>query len=876
MTDQNTSWTWLGFSPATGRLKVEGDPHSVLGLTAEDLIRSEDPLGILPGSVAGSLMEDRGIVRDSDLSIVILPGNARQCNTVTVIRERTPEYDLVSDMAAGVAAFTPDGTILGWNRRMSVLFGPRESDVKGRKASDILPSPVLYNWASVLSSAHMGHEVKVDFRPSGDRKLEGVLSRGGPGVIGLFLDSTENYSTAKRLRALNRLNQAYIQSTETGLILLDSRLRILLTNAAFSRISGERGLLTGMQLQDVLPEESYRWVHDASEKLLGEDRSEYSATIPFRRDDLGSLVVRHTLRAVRNETNQAVNFVCLFQDKTQLTRLKNDVDNLRKSLSGLAALSRGMVEMETGKAGDICETVMEITGSRAVNLYTYDPSETLRISGSSGKWPQGLNREEPGKLGFPAYVWRGEKICVIESPETGELSPFFSRCVILPLGRGVLNAGYVVVCDPSDSGASQAVLDSVASLARLYIGAMSGFPGRKTRDRTTGREDTALDPLLTSFPFPAAMFQKNGVLEDWNPAMESLTGISAEDCTQQDLLNMIDPDGKGFTLDSLASADPPDFEKDALVWRARKRDGSLTEPYKWNVSIMEHPRTFQGDYGFLLTAIPFSAVHGFKGGKDRASDELINILRMVEETVSLKKEKYSLEALSNLCLAFSQSGGIRFYREGELYASFRKEGEENGKDDWNAGPSLLLNGIEYEVRTTGGVDIPLLETVCEVVSSLRGELRKPCPETNNSSDYINNNAKKLVTFLERYCTDSIKQSTAVLHLVDKTDPFSGLARTMLFSGETAARAAELLGLALSVSSSRFRRVSSERFLAGLHASFTGMGLRPPSLSIAEGLPEVVIIPDIALQCISSLCRMMFPDELISFSATLEDHRAVPL
>ncbi len=80
---------------------------------------------------------------------------------------------------------------------------------------------------------------------------------------------------------------------------------------------------------------------------------------------------------------------------------------------------------------------------------------------------------------------------------------------------------------------------------------------------------------------------------------------------------------------------------------------------------------------------------------------------------------------------------------------------------------------------------------------------------------------------------------------------------MLFSGETAARAAELLGLALSVSSSRFRRVSSERFLAGLHASFTGMGLRPPSLSIAEGLPEVVIIPDIALQCISSLCRMMF-------------------
>ncbi len=876
MTDQNASWTWLGFSPATGKLTVEGDPHSVLGLSADQLSRSEDPLGMLPGSVAASLMEDRGIIRDTDLSIVILPGNARQFNTVTVIREKSPEYDLVSDVAAGVAAFSPDGTILCWNRRMSVLFGPRESDVKGRKASDILPSPVLYNWASIISSAHMGHEVRIDFRPSGDRKLEGVLSRGGPGVIGLFLDSTENYSTAKRLRALNRLNQAYIQSTETGLILLDSRLRILLSNGAFSRISGERGLLTGMQLHDVLPEGSYRWVHDASEKLLGEDRSEFSATVPFQRDDTGSLVVRHTLRAVRNEMNQAVNFVCLFQDKTQLTRLKSDVDDLRKSISGLAELSRQMVETETGETGDICERVMEITGSSAVNLYTYDPSETLRLSGSSGRWPQGAGREEPGRLGFPAYVWRGEKVCIIEAQETGELSPFFTRCVVLPLGKGVSNAGFLVVCDPSESGANPAVLDSVASLARLYLGPVSGVSGRKARDRSTAREDSGMVPVLASFPFPAAMFQKNGLPEDWNPAMEKLTGISAGDCTRQDLENMIDPDGKGFTLDSLASVGPPDFEENALVWRARKRDGSLTEPYKWNVSIMEHPRTFQGDYGFLLTAIPVSAVFRFKGGADRVSAEMIKVLRMFEETISRRDEENTLRAVSDLCLAYSPSGGLGFCREGELFTSFHKDHPGNTKAEWITGPSLLLDGVEYEVRITGGVDIPLLETVCEIVSCLRGKLREPCPDTEFSSDYINNSVKKLVLYMEKYCDYSVRQSEAVLHLVDKTDPFSGLARTMLFSGETAAKAAGLLRLALSVSSSGFRRVSLERFLSGLHASFTGMGLRPPSLSIAEGLPEVVIIPEVVLQCISSLCRIRFPEELMSFSASLEEYEGDPV
>ncbi|HPF32940.1 MAG TPA: PAS domain-containing protein, partial [Candidatus Sabulitectum sp.] len=276
------AWIRLSFTPSTGRLSVEGDPYSVLGKTREELTGATDPLSALPASVAGALVEGSGVTRDTELNLVLVPGDTRYSNSVTVILEKGHEYDLVSDMASGVAAFSTDGNILRWNRRMSYLFGPREEDVKGKNVEDILPPPVLYNWNSILSSVHLGHEVRLEFRPSGEKKLEGILSRGGPGIIGIFSDSSENYNTTKRLRALNRLNQAYIQSTETGLILLDTGLRVLLCNPGFERISGRKGSLIGLQLHDVLPDDSYRWVHEAWERLLGEERAEQSALVPFK------------------------------------------------------------------------------------------------------------------------------------------------------------------------------------------------------------------------------------------------------------------------------------------------------------------------------------------------------------------------------------------------------------------------------------------------------------------------------------------------------------------------------------------------------------------------------------------------------------------
>lgn len=861
MTEYSSSWTRLSFAPSTGRVSVEGDVYSVLGIAAEEITDSRDPLSVLPDSVAESLIEGNGIMRDTNLSIVIVPGDTRYANSVTVIKEKTPEYDLVTDIASGVAAFSPDGTILRWNRRMSFLFGPGERDVKGKKADDVLPAPVLYNWNSVLSSVHMGHEVRIEFRPSGDRKIEGVLSRGGPGVIGLFFDSTENYNTQKRLRTLNRLNQIYIQSTETGLILLDSRLRILLSNSGFASISEENGSLIGLQLHDVLPEESYRWVHEASERLLVEEKAEQTAIVPFRLGTGKELVVRHTLRAVRNEFNQAVNFVCLFQDKTEATGLRLEVDNLRKSLTGIAGIIEGMINSDSNR---LCEKIQDITGSSAVARYLFNPSETLELKESHGSWPPGVKKDEPGGLGFPAFAWRGDGIHRIEGPELGNLSGHFTFCIVLPLGKGVQNRGFLVLCNPSDAGKDKAVLDLVTALVQLRTG---NIPRKEalSGERISTQSHALLNHTLGSIPFPVGIFRRNGEAVYLNGFMESLAGISTRDFTKEDLAGLIDQGGRGLTLDSLASIEIPVSSVDRMIWRTLRRDGSLSAPCRFSVSIVEDPWLFSGDYGFLVTAVPLEQ-NLLQGGKTAPGSLPVEMLRSFIGIVTLQDEREVFSAVAKLCLENSLSGTIEFHRNGETAASFSKNDEEIMNGIWNTGPLFLLGGREYGTRISQGVNTTLLESICETLSSLRGSMIMK-PAFSESARNIAEDVQSLVVYLENFCMESVRQTNAVLNLVEPADTFAGFARTILYSADTAVRASELLKSALSITRENFRIVSLERFLSGFHSSFTERGLRPPSLSIEDRLPEVMIVPQTVLQAVTMLCESRFPESVVAFSAS---------
>ena len=853
------AWTRLSFTPSTGRLSVEGDPYSVLGKTREELTGATDPLAALPGSVAGALVDGNGVARDTELNLVIVPGDTRYSNSVTVILEKGHEYDLVSDMATGVAAFGTDGTILRWNRRMSYLFGPREEDVKGKNVEDVLPPPVLYNWNSILSSVHLGHEVRLEFRPSGEKKLEGVLCRGGPGIIGIFSDSSENYNTTKRLRALNRLNQAYIQSTETGLILLDTGLRVLLCNPGFERISGRKGSLIGLQLHDVLPDDSYRWVHEASERLLGEERAEQSALVPFNVEGERHLLVRHTLRAVRNEMNQAVNFVCLFEDRTELTSLREEVNSLKNCLTGMAGIAE---EIMQGDYAGVCRRVLELTGSRAVLRYSYDSSETLSLTEVPGDWPREIKGMEPAELGFPTIVWRGDDHRVLAGGELGILRSSFERCSLVPLGKGTANRGFLLLCDPAEPGYDGAVLKLMTSLVRSGASGSQSGDGSRTAGTQAGGKDMA-GVILGSMAFPAALFRRNGEMVHLNPPMEKLTGVRADGFTSGHLQALIDPEGHGLTLDSLITGESPAGDPRRMIWKPARLDGAATEPHVWRVSFLEDHRIFTGDFGYLVTGVPISGETAcdLSRGEGAVSTDVIRGLLGV---VSMDGEREILRKLADICLEHSCSGEIEVLRNGDPVFSTFSEAASGRTMRWQTGPSLLLDGREYGTRFTPGVNVALLESLCEAVSSLRGTAVIKSSSVSASRS-LRNSMNDLAAYLEGFCTDTAHRTEALLSFLDASDHFAGFARTILYASETSSAAAELLKAALAVSRENYRVVSLERFFAGFHTAFAERGLRPPTLSMKEGLPEVTIMPEAVLGGISMLCQNHAVESPVAFS-----------
>ena len=866
----SNSWTRLAYTPSSGEMKVDGDLFAVLGINADEITHSEDPFKMLPDSVAQGLIHGKDIVRDEKLSLVIIPGKTGPNNSVTIIAEQIADYDLVSDIAGGVVGFAPDGTILRWNLRMTYLFGPREKDVIGRGAADILPSPVLYDWESVISSAHLGHEVKIEFQPSGERRVEGVLSRGGPGVIGLFRDSTESYKTSKRLRALNRLNQAYLQSTGTGLLLLDSRLRILLSNSGFTRITGHRGSLIGLQLHDILSADSYKWVHDASEHLSADERAEQSGVVSFVNQNGRQVTLRHTLRAVRNETNQALNFVCLFEDETDLTIFRESVVHLKKSLTDISRISEGIQGSESGEDQSICEELLRVTRSTAVAQYYYDPYGTMKLFDSVGSWPKALPVKELSELRFPAYVWGGDKLYRIASTEMGKLSAHFKSCTVLPIGKGLYNRGFLLLADSLLSDSDSALLNTVSSMIDVYHQITQERAARSAAEKHLELNAGFAETLFDGIPLPIAIIRMDGRVDHWNRAMEQVSGVKTGEVENEDIDNLIDPERAGFTLDSHVSGSELEKDSSSAEWTVRRRDGSRSAIHRWNVSIIDSSVGYLGDPAFLVTGIASEDISPGSDVLPSSSLERKLFLKEITELLSELSPGDVLHTLARVCFMTGGSGIIEFHSNGEFIAVFPETTDRKKDADWNFQLTRSILGIEYDIKVFGFPTQETVNSVIDLISFRDAGNLKARFHSEPATIEIQKYSTGLTDYLEKFFSDSIEQSNAMVHLVDRTDPLAGFARTMLFSQETASRVSHLLSLSILVRSGGFKEEYPDRFLARLHSVFAEKGLRPPSLSLGDKLPLVMIIPHVILHCFAILCQLAIPHGVVLFTARNAD------
>ncbi|MHA1621810.1 MAG: PAS domain-containing protein, partial [Candidatus Heimdallarchaeaceae archaeon] len=794
-------------------------------------------------------------IRDESLALVIIPGKNLHFYTVTIVSEKISD-DLVTDIAGGVVAFSPDLTIVEWNKRMTYLFGPAAENAKGRKVSEVLPNPVLYNWSSVIASAHLGHEVRVEFVPSGGTKIEGVLTQGGPGVIGLFRDSSETYEASKRLRALGRLNQAYLQVSGTGLLLLDDQLRILHSNVGFTHLSKHKGTLIGLFLHEVIAAESFQWVHDSSERLLTNENLLLSETIVYKDSEGNDRIIQQTLKALRNESNQNLNFVCIFEDKTEFTLIKNENIKLKNSMKCLSDIADQLFEKESNDISLILEEVLKATYSKAAAFYLYDHFENLQLDVFVGSWPQSYPKKDPVDYNFVSHVWGSGKIQKIAKSGLGSLSESFSNSLIIPIGSGIQEIGYLMLMNPELSETNYRIFYIIASLVRAkYSFIKEKLISAKSRLFKHSSELAPVD-FLDLFHFPLAIIQLNGEIIYWNSFLEHITGILFNDVSSEDVSNLIDPEQIGLTIDSLASASSLSAGNKGKIWAVKRKDGSSTERYLWTALHLHAFSSSTRNPTFLLYGNQIRSA-GYSVSEPNHEDFKLDFKKFTL-LLSVTSFEAAFEAVYSLFLSSKFDGVMQFISpDNSIY--LYPPGSDTKNVDWSHKLKRVIFQQDFTINISERIELDELDAVLRILSLL--DLNRKDIDNAVVNNYIDKFAQGLAHYLRRFSIDSIEKNNSILQIVSDQDPLSGFARTMLFSQELAERVSHLLELSSIITPDAFRIENPNKFLPQIIKEFLSMDLLPPTLSIGSALNSVFVNPKVLLQSIGLLYQLIQLDEV---------------
>ena len=455
----------------------------------------------------------------------------------------------------------------------------------------------------------------------------------------------------------------------------------------------------------------------------------------------------------------------------------------------------------------------------------------------------------------------------------GKLSGDFKSCAVLPIGKGVHNRGFLLLTDSllSDSDSDSALLNTISSMIDIHHQIVHERTARSVAEKHLELNAGFAETLFDGIPLPIAIIRMDGRVDHWNRAMEQVSGVKAGEVGNEDIDNLIDPDRTGFTLDSHVSGSDLEEDNSSVEWTVRRRDGTRSALHRWNVSIIDPSVGYMGDPAFLVTGI---ASEDISPGSDVLSSSLLDRRLLLNEITGLfaaLSPDDVLLTLSRICFITGGIGTIEFHSNGEFVAVFPETDNRKENVDWDFQLTRSIFGIEYDIKVSGFPTQDTVNSVIDLISfrdsgNSRAHLHSE-PETLEIQKY----STGLTDYLEKFFSDSIEQSNAMVHLVDRTDPLAGFARTMLYSHETASRVSHLLSLSILVRSGGFKEEYPDRFLTRLHSVFAEKGLRPPSLSLGDKLPLVMIIPHVILHCFAILCQLAIPHGVVLFTARSADN-----
>jgi PAS domain S-box-containing protein len=531
--------SWIRFQYGSDGLisNLEGSCESLLGISAGELLERNAPAELLPPFLSGQLDNDlpeepKWIGDGFSLEGILIPRG----NHIDVVLFRTGTAGIaggasvLADLDAGVAGIDPKGIVRIWNSGMEKIFSIPGQFALGKKLEDVLSSPLLYSWKTVMETVYKGRQSVVQCVPEVNRRVTATFHRGGPGVIGTFFDTTESYITEKRLRTNRRMNQAYFQTIRTGLVLFSEDYRILASNRFFGVLFGVTENLVGMPIYEILPRKSFSGIEKISSELFGGKKEVFPPVlIRYRSPDGSNRVIRQIFRSLKPTHGEIPYVVGIFEELTRTVEAEENLEQTRDQIAAVSELVKCLENNPVPVSGDrIAAILHRCLCARATAVYVYDPYSTITLIGSHGGWGDGMPTDDFSELRLPSSVWTTLPGSLLVEHEMGKLQDTFDNCFVIPIGSGSETIGFIIAGNvPAARVEDLYVLGGVVSFSlRLSLDSSRERSEREQFQFLRNRDQRFLESLLSSIDTPVAVFTEDWRVLHWNGAMEVVTGFS--------------------------------------------------------------------------------------------------------------------------------------------------------------------------------------------------------------------------------------------------------------------------------------------------------------------------------------------------------------
>ncbi len=529
------SWARFVWSPSTGVSQASGDCERLLGIEARALVESTDPLRLLPQRLSASLMSgipETPFLTGSDSLVFTLDPSAG--GTVVTVFEFLEAGagggSMVEDIGTGVAGIDSAGIVRLWNRRMGEIFPIQPESALGRALESLVPAPLLFGWNGVMSAVADGRSVRAEIRPGPQRRIEAVFSPGGPGMIGVFLDTSDGFEAERRLRSARRMNQTYFQSISTGLVMLGSDLRILVSNRSFGQIFGVREGLPGMPVYEVLPPESFASLDRAFRRFQAGEFEVPSTTVSFSLPGGERRVVAQTFRPVRSDEDDSLHLVGIFEDLTDRFVLSETLEKASLRTGRMAEFIERLDRSDPAAVPDLITlSVNDISGASASALFRLDKLGSSHLAASCGEWPFSLP-EDFVELRLQRSSWNESPGLCIRLDELRPGSGTGGFVDVIPVGTGQLNIGCLLLLFEELDDAQSFLRDAplIVSHIRNSLESATRLSQVDHMVSLYEKEKSFSSDLVSGLGLPVAVFGEDWRVLFWNREMAEITGLDSE------------------------------------------------------------------------------------------------------------------------------------------------------------------------------------------------------------------------------------------------------------------------------------------------------------------------------------------------------------